>query len=253
WQLQNRIGQFNTWLTSGQIHLGETLQSSTSWQWRQSRNDFPYIPGGGSEEKPLPHAATQALDVQQHFYGGKGSFFWRSHAWFQTDQRNIPPTRFQQRSVAQQFSQNLRLNTFAHWQSGDWQWKGTLGLFREALQYRDSIAKINSEAVVWRQFATLKHRARYFGPGLFSNRLILERSNANISVYREAQQRTQIAWHAQWSTSDIMKSKCRGLIRHRFSRSAAQTKPVCSTFTLPQCTSELPHSHAARSLLGTRW
>ena len=205
WQFQNRFGQFNSWLTSGQVHLGETLQSSTSWQWRQSQNNYPYLPGGNTEKIPLPHAATKALDIQQHLYGGKGSFFWRSHAWFQTDQRNIPPTRFQQRSVAQQFSQNLRLNSFVHWQSGDWHWEGTLGLFREALQYRDSIAQINSEAVVWRQFATLKHRARHFGPGLFSNRLILERSHANISAYQQAQQRTQIAWHAQWSTLDITK------------------------------------------------
>lgn len=198
WQWQSQIGQFATWRVGGQLHLGQNVQSSTSFQWQQSQNNYPYLPGNGGPRKPLPHAANQTLNLQQHFYSGNGPFTWQIHSWYQNEHRQIPPTRFQQSSKAEQSNQNLRISAQGKWKIGHWQWLGTFGLIRERLQYQDSIAQIYSEAILWRQLAQIKQGDQVLGPGVFNNQLSLERAQAQVTAYSSPQQRNQLAWTFAW-------------------------------------------------------
>ena len=145
-----QAGSFGRWQPGLDVQVSrKNWLSRTRLYHHRAENDFPLV-DAYRDQAPLRerqvHAATRqnslmqenALRIDEHQTV-------RAWLWLQETDRQLPPTLTQDSSVATQQDQSLRLALA--WERRDLRWDWTLrsGLFREALRYTDSVARIFSD------------------------------------------------------------------------------------------------------------
>jgi iron complex outermembrane receptor protein len=143
-------GRYGLIQPGGDVQISQTRWlSRTRWYHHQATHDFPLV--NAYQDQAPRHARQVHAAVQQQ--GLMQENAWRlterqtlrAWLWVQQADRQLPPTLSQDTSVATQADQSLRLAL--QWQRRDlhWDWSLRSGLFREALHYQDSLARISSD------------------------------------------------------------------------------------------------------------
>lgn len=112
---------------------------------RQARNDFGYTDLFG-ESRTLDHARSRQTGVtfSQSFRFGEHQL--AAHTWWQQAERQIPPTRVQSQSVAEQEDAALRLALHYSYQTDRWQLNARAARFADRLGYRDSLLDLATDS-----------------------------------------------------------------------------------------------------------
>ncbi len=141
------FGQFQNGLALG--FSTKKITTKTSVFYHVAENDFPFLTENGDAKK-LSHSQFEYWGVQQEnrlAIGNNQQINFTS--WYQEADREIPPTIFQQTSVARQKDRQWR-------NSLEWKYfqqKSNLsvraGWFYEQFQYQDSIANIDGNSSAW--------------------------------------------------------------------------------------------------------
>ena len=114
---------------------------------QEAHNDFTYRDIFG-ESQTLDHARTKLTGgIANQFYR-VGKHHWSWHAWWQTSDREIPPTRVQESSVATQADEHLRTAVSYAYVADNWQLRLRGARFQDRIAYRDSLLGLstNNEA-----------------------------------------------------------------------------------------------------------
>lgn len=160
--LHNRAEEASSFALSSQTHFGSFGQlqqqlrlslGGQKWQavgklsHQQARNDFFYPLGPGLPERQQTNAALSQQSFLQDFY-------WKvddkrkvaAHLWWQSSDREIPPTNVQVRSEARQEDQSMRLQLAYTQTTRRGQWQIKAGFFDELLNYYDEQIRLASES-----------------------------------------------------------------------------------------------------------
>ncbi len=170
--LQNSIGSFGRFGNAGKVYYGnKRIKGITRAYHQLSENDFNYLDLQGNPKK-LDHAKVVRWGLVQDVFlvtGARSSL--EGHFWKQKSHRQLPPNRLQSKSVAEQEDESWR--NVVQWKK--WTNNQTFSLtgafLTEQLNYRDSIALINSESVS--RTINLKAEHQYY-PGFGNFRFALE-------------------------------------------------------------------------------
>jgi vitamin B12 transporter len=141
WQLgaQSSMGSFATQKHQAGLRLGfGQLKSSTRLFVSSAKNDFPYRIQDGLPERRQTNAAQQAHGLMQDLYWQPNPLQQLAfHLWWQENNRQIPPTTTQTKSLAQQQDQLLR--TSIHWRklSGRHTFQMKAAYLQEEIDFRD--------------------------------------------------------------------------------------------------------------------
>lgn len=110
-------------------------------------NDFAYAPAPGMEEVRLANAAQRRLNLRTGVYfRPRPSDELALHTWFQRATREIPPAVGQTRSAALQEDGATRVSLRYRRERERYRLAATAGYFVERLDYRDSLAGVDSES-----------------------------------------------------------------------------------------------------------
>ena len=121
--------------------------SSTSLQYVQAENDFPYQPAPGLADINQSNAAVrQALFLQDLYWKASEKQQLSFHFWRQVSDREIPPTIVQNQSLARQDDRATRLIIQYQHQGKRAIWKAKAGLFAEQLDYFDDLILLESKS-----------------------------------------------------------------------------------------------------------
>jgi iron complex outermembrane receptor protein len=151
WQIgtQGGIGSFGNRYLQGKIQYHRqgwttALRGSSNG----SLNNFSYQDFFG-EKKRLDHSqlGQGSLMWENYWQTRRSTLAW--HTWYQSANREIPPTMVQQTSQAKQFDAALRsmvdAKSYQNW--GKLNLRGAL--FRERLDYQDILAQLDSKSLAW--------------------------------------------------------------------------------------------------------
>ncbi|MGB0864078.1 MAG: TonB-dependent receptor plug domain-containing protein [Saprospiraceae bacterium] len=143
---QTSFGSFDYFNQQFKVNVGnDRFQSSTKIGQQQAKNDFEY---SIREDLPLriqTNAEFFQRNILQDFYykiTPKQQF--ATHFWYQTSNRQIPPTINQNRSVAHQSDEAFRLMMDWKRVSNQTVMKAKAGYFRESLDYFDESILLTS-------------------------------------------------------------------------------------------------------------
>jgi vitamin B12 transporter len=148
WEAGFGAGQFGQGQASLRLdHSTRAIHTQVRFVHQSARNDFTYRDIFG-ESQTHGHANTQLTGgvVNQFFRAGKHHWSW--HAWWQTSDKEIPPTRVQERSVATQADQHLRTAVRYAYVEDNWQLRLRAARFQDRIAYRDALLDLstNNEA-----------------------------------------------------------------------------------------------------------
>jgi len=142
-------------------HSSEKIHTQARVAHQTARNNFTYRDIFG-ESQTSDHAHTQLTGgiVNQFFRTGKHHWSW--HAWWQSSDKDIPPTRVQERSVAAQADDHLRAAVSYAFVEDDWQLRLRVARFLDRIAYQDSLLDLstNNEATQY----WLEAQGRYQWP-----------------------------------------------------------------------------------------
>ena len=128
---------------------------------QSARNNFTYQDIFG-ESQTLDHAQTQLTGgiVNQFYQAGKHHWSW--HAWWQSSDKDIPPTRVQEQSAATQADDHLRAAVSYAFVEDAWQLRLRAARFHGRIAYEDSLLDLstNNEATQY----WLEAQGRYQWP-----------------------------------------------------------------------------------------
>jgi iron complex outermembrane receptor protein len=151
WQarLQTGLGSFNNRYAQGKLlyrnrHWTSVLRGLSN----SAQNNYPYRDFFG-EKKRLAHSQLRMNSIlwENYWQTRNTSLSW--HTWYQNTHREIPPISSQQSSQAQQYDAAFRTmidaKHYGHW--GKLNLRGAL--FREQLDYQDSLVQLDSKSKAW--------------------------------------------------------------------------------------------------------
>lgn len=113
-------------------------QSHTKVQAHRARNDFSYRPHPTLDPVRQAHAAQAGYQIAQSLYFRPHTRHqWAAHLWYQSQDRELPATLTQVRSLATQ--QDAALRALLHWKytGNHWLWEVKAAHLSETLDYRD--------------------------------------------------------------------------------------------------------------------
>lgn len=147
-QLQVMGGSFGRQQVAAQAkqQLGR-WQLHTKVQSHRSRNDFPYRPHPTLAPVRQAHAAQVGYQwAQSLYFRPNARQQWAAHLWQSSNERQLPATLTQTRSLATQ--QDAALRALLHWKyTGNyWQWNAKVAYLRERLDYRDPAIRLRAES-----------------------------------------------------------------------------------------------------------
>lgn len=181
--VQNSLGSFGRLGNAGKVFYGNhRIKGITRVYHQLSENDFGYFDLQGNPKK-LDNAKVVRRGLVQDVFvatGARSSI--EGHFWKQNSHRLLPPNRLQTKSVAEQEDDSWR--NVVQWKK--WTNKQTFSLtgayLTEQLNYRDSIALINSESVT--RTINLKAEHQYYPEfGNFRFALEYQRVHAESNNY----------------------------------------------------------------------
>lgn len=138
-QLRSTLGSFGLRHHSLQSSFTKSNWTSAIKIWRQrAKNDFPYQLSGSAEQKRQIHADFEQWGVlQENQFKVNNKFTLNWNNWYQTTDREIPPTTTQNESVATQEDESFRTALSAKWLLNQTVWQARVGLFWEQLNFFD--------------------------------------------------------------------------------------------------------------------
>ncbi len=151
WQarLQTGLGSFNNRYAQGKLqYRNRHWTSALRGLSNGAQNNYPFRDFFG-EKKRLPHSKLlmNSMLWENYWQTRNNSLSW--HSWYQNTHREIPPISSQQISQAQQYDAAFRTMIDAkHY--GNWGKLNLRGaLFREQLDYQDSLVQLDSKSKAW--------------------------------------------------------------------------------------------------------
>ncbi|KAA3638438.1 MAG: TonB-dependent receptor [Bacteroidetes bacterium] len=170
--VQSSLGSFGRLGNAGKIYYGNRrIKGITRGYHQLSENDFNYFDLQGNSKK-LDHAKVVRWGLVQDVFmvtGTRSSL--EGHFWTQKSHRLIPPNRLQIKSVAEQDDESWRnVVLWKKWTNAH-AFSITCAYLTEQLNYRDSIALINSES--FSRTINLKAEHQYY-PDFGNLRFALE-------------------------------------------------------------------------------
>ena len=147
-ELALTVGAFGERAARGRVRLRRGgLETQTRADFRQTDNDYPVRRPGATEAERLTNAGLRQLNLRQDLYLGlAGGRELEAHYWYQGSRREIPPTLTQRRSAAEQRDGAHRLSLGYSGTLGAGVLRGTVGGFAERLDYRDTLAGVDSRS-----------------------------------------------------------------------------------------------------------
>lgn len=181
---QSLAGSFGLW-----DHQLRARYRSGRWAFntrvlkRTAANDFEYeLANGDTRRQPNAALAQQGI-LQELYWQPKPNQQLALYAWWQTAQRELPPTTVQNRSLASQADSTLR--TALHWKR-----VGTssvlharLAWFRESIDYRDDLILLRALSHFHTLSGELENNWALPGGGTAQAGLFLNRASALADGY----------------------------------------------------------------------
>lgn len=163
-------------------------------------NNYPYTDAFGQARR-LPQAEQAQQGLLWENYWQWGPWQVALHQWVQGAQRNIPPTAVQAQSVAQQWDASYRNTLDAKWFHRHQTLNLRAAWFREKLDYRDTLATIDSRSRVdsWQGEALWQFAPPGAGRWQLGGRFVAH--TATNTDYQAPAQQHQQALIAQWSNA----------------------------------------------------
>jgi iron complex outermembrane receptor protein len=118
-------------------YRGQKWASNTRFFQRSATNDFHYQLDNGDERQQNNASFRQQGALQEVYWQPRPDRQLAAFAWWQTSDRNIPPTTTQTRSEALQLDTFLRTALHYQQQGKRGVFNARLGWFREAIDYQD--------------------------------------------------------------------------------------------------------------------
>lgn len=111
-QMRSTIGSFGLLAHQLKAQFGNPTFQTTLKVWQQqAENNFPYTIVGIDEKKKQTHASLQQWGIlQENTWQIKPKWLIHWNNWYQTNNRQIPPTTTQRQSVATQLDESFRTN-----------------------------------------------------------------------------------------------------------------------------------------------
>jgi len=142
---QTVLGSFGLWDQQMKVkYKSGRWGFNTRLFHREAQNDFSYTLANGSRRRQ-----SNAAFLQQ---GGLQEVYWQPHqkhqlslyAWWQTTDRELPPTSTQNTSLATQRDSTLRTSLQWRYLGDRSVWHLRLGWFREAIDFRDELIRFRA-------------------------------------------------------------------------------------------------------------
>ncbi len=125
-------------------HSGKQSVTKLRFFHRQADNDFEYRDLFG-ETQTLQNARTQQYGAMLGQFFRHGDHQLAMHAWWQTADRQVPPTRVQSISAADQGDRALRLALDYKYLSNRWQLNLRTARFQDNLTFTDSLLNLDTD------------------------------------------------------------------------------------------------------------
>lgn len=157
-QALGRYGNYQTGLLLSRG--GRRLSARARLLANGGHNDYPYRDFRGARYR-LPHARHRLRAAQSEVYWQGERTELNVNAWWQVATREIPPTRVEALSVAEQGDRSGRYALGAKHHFDDrWHLAVNLAYFAETLRYQDSLHRIDSDShtATWQQRLQLQWR-----------------------------------------------------------------------------------------------
>ena len=183
----SRLGSFGQFQQQIEVGIGnERFQSVTKLSHRQADNDFYYFLAEG-----LPDRQQTNAELNQQFLAQ--DLYWKInnrnklevHFWWQTSDRNIPPTNVQNRSEAHLHDLNTRLILeYKHLEKNGF-WNLKTGFFDEHIDYYDDLNLIESPTHFTTYLAELTRQWKWRKSEFIIGNTHTHTSASSIVGYRE--------------------------------------------------------------------
>ncbi|MCB0515654.1 MAG: TonB-dependent receptor plug domain-containing protein [Chitinophagales bacterium] len=124
----------------------QKLAFDATINFQQSRNDFRFYHRFDKTYQRQTHANYRFFSSNINFYAKIGAkTLWKNWFWWQTAQRNIPPTLLESQSAAKQSDKNIRYGTeIAIALNHKLKFSQRAAIFSENIHYRDSLKTIDA-------------------------------------------------------------------------------------------------------------
>jgi len=160
---------------------------------RQARNDFTYTDLFG-ESRTLDHARTAQVGATLSQSFRSGNHQWTAHTWWHHADRQIPPTRVQAQSVAEQEDASLRLALNYSYQTNQWQINARAARFSDRLAYRDSLLDLSTNSRATSYWGELLGGYRPSANHKVEMGIQLNDQTGTSEAYRQPGQRQTWSW-----------------------------------------------------------
>ena len=209
-QLDLGTGSYSNYFTALKWEKGTSQFSNTTRLFFQSaENDFPYLNANG-EEVRLPHSGnTQYGILQENAWKLHLRHILNSRIWWQNNDRELPPTRFQGTSVATQNDRALRTQLEWKYLADKFVQQIQLSFVDEDLIYEDSIAGIYSDSKTqvfqldanWQFDWKAKHKllvdAKYLFTRAISNNYLFKPTRNQYALFLSYRYKMHPKWRMQ--------------------------------------------------------
>ncbi len=148
-QARSTIGSFGLMAHQFKVQFGNPTFQTTIKIWQQqAENNFPYTIIGVEEKKKQTHANLQQWGILQENtwqIAPKWRINWNN--WYQTSDRQIPPTTTQRQSIATQLDESFRTNLNAKYALNNTVLQARAALFFDRLNFFD--VAVDSKSRTW--------------------------------------------------------------------------------------------------------
>ena len=206
-------GSYSNYFTGLKWVKGTSQYANTTRLFFQSaKNNFPYLNANG-EKDLLPHSANiQYGLLQENTWKIHLKHILNSRLWWQNNDRELPPTRFQGRSVATQNDRALRAQIEWKYLADHFVQQIQLSFVDEDLIYEDSIAEIYSDSKTqvfqldanwqfnWKEKHKLLLDIKYLFTKAISNNYLFEPTRSQYVLFASYQYLIHPKWKIQIDT-----------------------------------------------------
>jgi len=187
-------GSFGQLQNTLSVKIGTpNFASTTRLLYQQADNDFSYEDANGLTQRQSNAALQQYALLQEAYWKITPQQQLSARIWWQQMQREIPPTTVQRFSAAEQDDDIFRATL-------DWQYKADqltvqarTGLFQEGIDYRDSIAGVDSPSESLANISEVEAEWRFSNQQKFNLGLHHNFTTATTNGYPEGPTQQQFA------------------------------------------------------------
>ncbi len=197
--LEGSGGSFGTKIVGAEATFsGEKLYSSTSLTYRKSFNNYEFTNLNGQKEH-MPHSTISGMGILQDLsFKISGNQYLTGSFWYQSAERDIPPTITEKQSQAHQSDRDIRSMISWKYLKSYGSFDAKLAWFDEYFHYSDTLHQVNSvihtktfNAVSESNIHLLKSSRIYAGVN-YTNDF------ADLLAYQGSKSENVLALYASW-------------------------------------------------------